>query len=257
MNEEFYDNKRSDIDLIMSHENFYAFDAISKQNSLNLNEICAKYANCYSCQIDTNCVWNLNKCEYFESSNGTYKKASCFQMCTEFKSCSNCTLYKNECIWCATHAKCILRSSVHIYYPFGECVEYTSEKAKCAIDSLPIKTPINKNERNYATSSDEQLATLTNYCTSSYSNCSSCTQDEKCGWCTNDSNNFLTQSTNTTNNSWTVLNYTLNTGAGVCMEVRYFALLACICSTLNDLINFYCLFDFREAKQAPWRTSAI
>lgn len=70
---------------------------------------------------------------------------------------------------------------------------------------LPLTTLIPK---------DEILAILQkktlnseSFCTSQYSNCSSCIQDERCGWCTTDQQYRITSS-----------HYLLNTGFGKCLE---------------------------------------
>lgn len=137
-------------------------------------------------------------------------------MCHEIATCGNCTT-NQACLWCATSAKCLLRSAIHAYFPFGQCVDYVSVKTKC-----PKLTMSGKHQESLLQSSsklgspklvhnqfryfDLMAPPMYSRCQMSYSNCSACTNDAGCGWCSADVSNA--SNTFVANNS----------GAGMCME---------------------------------------
>jgi len=178
-------------------------------------EICNTHITCVTCQSDINCIWNLKKCEYFSFSsllslsNETqqqvvYKKPTCANICSEFKNCFNCTSSRNDCVWCATQAKCVLSKAIQVYFPFGECFNYMYDKNQCEL----IKTPTNNQPQlyPYANLNSNIMLSVTN-CVNQYSNCSACIRDEKCGWCSKDT---------LENNDNSMLAF--NTGTGICIE---------------------------------------
>lgn len=139
-----------------------------------------------------------------------YKKPSCGNICNEFKSCFNCTYSHNECVWCANQAKCVLSKAIQVYFPFGECINYITERSQCdtrlgsGVFSLPQLFPYSNNANSAVGGS----------CSGQYSNCSACIRDEKCGWCTRDT---AVNNENETNQTL-LARVALNTGAGMCME---------------------------------------
>lgn len=184
----------------------------NSQNKLFLGiiELCNVYTSCSSCHSNINCIWNRRKCEYFSasslttahSSNSTadtviYKKPSCDTICYEANSCTNCTA-SSECIWCSTSSRCVLRAAVMAYFPFGQCIEYTNQADQC---ETKIKKSVGHNMRQFS----DMAPPLYSSCQYRYSNCSGCTMDERCGWCSSDSSG----------------GFPSNTGAGMCMEGAY------------------------------------
>jgi hypothetical protein len=173
-------------------------------------------------------------------------------MCSEYDSCYNCTYlssFRNQaqtdCIWCATQSKCLLRSTVKIYYPFGECLNYVQDKNECDHHSShPENVQLLRNPFIQPSSSSpvfssslyssSALAMSTNsYCTSQYTNCSACIRDERCGWCTRDTLNYSSKLNSV--NSSIMFNYSLNTGFGSCMEGGETA----VSSNLRCKFNWY------------------
>lgn len=192
--EDFFGNKintLNDLDFVAKYE--IPNDFSNRQ--LNQIDSCSSHMNCNSCQMDSNCIWNGNICEYFTSIDLTlYKKPSCIQMCSQYTSCSNCTnsqsfngQYQSNCIWCASQSKCVQKKAVSIIYPFGECFDLVDSREKCEIPAREVTTGIIRDIKS---------------CSVLHSNCSSCITDEKCGWCTNDS----------------IESGSINTGFGKCLE---------------------------------------
>ena len=229
-----------------------------KSNMKHLIESCTKYKNCQSCHLDPKCVWNLITCENFSvlnyKSNVTsnvldetlgnsvleanlthesvvFMRPTCSQTCDEYKSCSNCTLsnsrYKNDCVWCASQLKCILASSLSILDPFGECVNLITKRNECersvANVDLNAAHSMAAASKNFWPSSSEYYY-YQGFCEINHSNCSSCISDERCGWCSLDTYDFLI--INNYNKSQSILfDYSLNTGFGTCMEVGFLFIL--------------------------------
>jgi hypothetical protein len=193
------------------------------------NLICTKYTSCNMCQMDQNCIWNMKKCEYFnqfllmknnENNNQMkvyQKRATCQNMCYEHASCLNCTsissiqsgqFYQNECVWSTTHSKCLLKKSIQILFPFNEFLNLIADREHC--DAISSN---NKNQhpqfiqpkQQFQNSSNNNNNNNNNICSQLYSNCSACTMDERCGWCTHDSDSSINA-------------YETNTGLGECLE---------------------------------------
>ena len=178
-------------------------------------ESCGLYTSCQRCHSNLNCIWNMRKCEYYsatslasllsqpdlkavESSRVIYKKPSCPHMCTELSDCLNCT-QSAECVWCSTSFTCILQSAAHVYFPFGECTRLVGDPAQCE-SRVERKTTGHFFKKFELTSLNESVSLCALY----FTNCTACTRDERCGWCSSDSLND-TLSAN-------------NTGHGTCME---------------------------------------
>lgn len=192
--EDFFGNKISslnDIDFVADYEIPNEFS----NRQLSQIEMCSSHMNCNSCQLNSNCIWNGNICEYFTSIDLTvYKKPSCLQMCSQYTSCSNCTnsqnfngQYQSNCIWCASQSKCVQKKAVSILYPFGECHDLVDSREKCEKQTREVQTGLIHEIKP---------------CSALHSNCSSCITDERCGWCTKDTQG----------------DGTLNTGFGKCLE---------------------------------------
>lgn len=184
-------NRLNDIDFVAQYEIPNEFS----NRQLNHIESCASHMNCNSCQMNSNCIWNGNVCEYFTSIDLTlFKKPSCLQMCSQYTSCSNCTnsqsfngQYQSNCIWCATQSKCVQKKAVSIIYPFNECHNLIDSRDKCERQTRELQSEIIQDIKP---------------CSAMHSNCSSCITDERCGWCTSDSTGPGS----------------MNTGFGKCLE---------------------------------------
>ena len=187
----------------------------NSQQINNTNLFCNRFSDCNVCHLHSECIWNSNKCEYYQpdllASQLVYQKPTCSQMCSEYTSCYNCTYLsmiktqgQSDCVWCSSHSKCLQRSSMTILYPFGECMSYISDKMECDQD-------IYRFERNHILGSS-----ISSYCSNLYTNCSTCIQDERCGWCTKDTR-FNVSTLNSLDSS-TLFNHSMNTGYGICME---------------------------------------
>ncbi len=210
-----YDNPKSNmIDISRNSKQ-------KQQSIFSSIETCNQYGTCHTCQSDVNCIWNLKRCEYYSASSlrsslnestatlnnirVLYKKPSCGNICNEFKSCFNCTYSQNECVWCSTQAKCVLSKAIQVYFPFGECINYITERNQCelrtgSLYSLP---------QQFSYSNVNAFAST---CSNQYSNCSACIRAVKCGWCTRDaSSENETNQSGLSKSSW-------NTGTGLCME---------------------------------------
>ena len=160
----------------------------------------------------TECDWipetNSNKYrkkrQLIYPTNGDLLQHYGINICNVFESCFSCTYSPNECVWCATQAKCVLSKATQVYFPFGECINYITERSQCEVGSS-----INSLPQQFSYSNGN---VFTSSCSNQYSNCSACIRDEKCGWCTRDTvNENETNLTGLTKSSW-------NTGTGLCME---------------------------------------
>lgn len=109
-----------------------------------------------SCHLDPSCIWHKNLCETYNTAitrpRPIYKKPQCAQLCVEHTTCENCTSlsnlngqYQSECVWCGSQTKCVLKKSVHISFPFGECLYLTSDHSKCHTISNIEKVKKNDN----------------------------------------------------------------------------------------------------------------
>lgn len=213
---------------------------------------CSRFSSCLSCHLDPNCIWHEGVCaDYNASSRPVYKKPTCSFLCTEHTTCDNCTgasggggggfhfSYSassgagSECVWCASQHKCVPKKAVHVFYPFGECMELMSERAKCerprkrdfnppppngtyTPNTSPLLTVVvnRTTEISKALEETKLVATMASKliddespCSREHTNCSSCIRDERCGWCSSD------QTYNGTDPRPPP-----NTGLGKCME---------------------------------------
>ena len=194
--------------------------------------LCSKHTSCAICQMDPSCVWNSRRCEYFNqylnalNSRPVYKKPnSCQSMCSEHRSCLNCTTlanlngqyHQNECVWCASQNKCLLRKAIMIMYPFNECLQLVNDREQCEALSSSGASVVGSLSNLFVASDNngvlmptmqqqQQQQQQASECAKMYSNCSACIQDERCGWCTRDLGSFGNRE------------YERNTGFGECME---------------------------------------
>ena len=122
---------------------------------------CDKFNNCHSCQAQPNCEWNISRCSSIirDYGNGTSfekankeNKSKCPVACHARKGCQNCT--QASCIWCNSVKRCIDSGAYPVFFPIGQCMEWTHRPFKCpALSCHSIQT------------------------------CGHCLRNPRCGWC--------------------------------------------------------------------------
>lgn len=164
---------------------------VMNSTSLVFYSDCALYIECYSCQYNPNCFWYQDQCvaasvfqvtivqtnevEYFN------ERKTCKKLCFKEESCMNCTKY-SECMWCEHNNICLQKEQFKLIYTFGQCFEYINETNKCKTRDTTLSSLVNK-------TGDLVLKTDIFACLD-YKNCSSCVQQEGCGWCSLDNNSM-------------------------------------------------------------------
>ena len=53
----------------------------------------------------------------------------CDPACYTHTSCENCT--STGCMWCSNEQRCVESNSYVASFPYGQCMEWTTQKAKC------------------------------------------------------------------------------------------------------------------------------
>ena len=53
----------------------------------------------------------------------------CDPACYTHLSCENCT--STGCMWCSNEERCVESNSYVASFPYGQCMEWTTQKAKC------------------------------------------------------------------------------------------------------------------------------
>ncbi|RNA05463.1 attractin 1 [Brachionus plicatilis] len=108
--EDFFGNKISslnDIDFVADYEIPNEFS----NRQLSQIEMCSSHMNCNSCQLNSNCIWNGNICEYFTSIDLT--------PCSALHSnCSSC-ITDERCGWCTKDTQ----GDGTLNTGFGKCLE--------------------------------------------------------------------------------------------------------------------------------------
>ena len=160
---------------------------------------CYLYNDCFSCQFNPLCMWYQDQCfsiSSFEITNGQnndvkylFEKKTCRILCFKLDSCDNCT-QSPECMWCLNTNLCLHRDQFNLIYSFGQCIEYINETNKCRKNDAILPFRVNSTSREF------EIKTNLFGCLD-YKNCSSCVQQESCGWCSLDDN---------------------KTGYGICMD---------------------------------------
>lgn len=56
-------------------------------------------------------------------------KDKCPNPCHLKKNCENCT--EGKCMWCSNQQKCVETNAYVATFIYGQCMEWTTEKAKC------------------------------------------------------------------------------------------------------------------------------
>ncbi|XP_037295896.1 attractin-like protein 1 isoform X2 [Manduca sexta] len=105
-------------------------------NEESLREVCGRYHSCAACHAHQHhhthgteelsqraCYWDYDtiKCKAANTSEEirVSSSAACSAPCATFASCANCTA--EECIWCASAARCVDKNAYGASFPLGGC----------------------------------------------------------------------------------------------------------------------------------------
>eukprot|EP00094_Tigriopus_californicus_P013495 TCALIF_13053-PA protein Name:"Similar to tag-53 Putative protein tag-53 (Caenorhabditis elegans)" AED:0.08 eAED:0.08 QI:208/1/1/1/0.92/1/14/654/1185 len=132
-------------------------------------EWCGALHSCHSCSPKPGCSWEsakVSKCRETrkKTTNVNHTEESgnaCPASCSERTNCMNCT--HGLCMWCKNLHMCIDRNAYLASFPYGQCMDWTTEKDDCPVPS--------KNE------------TLPDDICVGYRTCKSCRSNPSCGWC--------------------------------------------------------------------------
>ncbi|XP_013386295.1 attractin-like isoform X2 [Lingula anatina] len=128
---------------------------------------CPYLHNCAACFLaSANCTWRDSTKDCFH--DGTTDQAvlaegevdyqqRCNPPCSSFNDCGNCTSAK--CMWCGSENRCVDSNSYVASFPYGQCLEWTTEEKRCAATKC------------------SELRT-----------CEQCQSNPLCGWCDDGSN---------------------------------------------------------------------
>ncbi|XP_037091277.1 attractin-like protein 1 [Pollicipes pollicipes] len=147
------------------------------QCQANYASNCNLLHNCHACHTEPYCKWEHDhKCYTYIvetkeppiPNNKTEREmvskiqqAPCGPSCSERTTCDNCTAA--SCMWCINKMRCVENNAYVASFPYGQCMEWTTQKAKC--DVIP---PGGSSCNAHQT-------------------CERCQEDPGCGWCDNGS----------------------------------------------------------------------
>jgi len=155
---------------------------------------CRRLHTCHSCSAHDGCSWRTDgkvaKCREASPGRPTPKStrrkksgkdgesgdkkgdesaSTCGTSCSERQSCHNCT--RAQCMWCLNLNACIDRNAYLASYPYGQCMDWTTETDEC---------PMAKGKKEDA--GKEADKDVDNLC-EGYQTCESCRSNPACGWC--------------------------------------------------------------------------
>ncbi|XP_028390886.1 attractin-like isoform X2 [Dendronephthya gigantea] len=93
----------------------------SKKCPIISEDICPFFSNCASCKT-AGCYWNDSKGCRKDRNNH-----NCSSTCTDLKSPQTCV--SRSCIWCENIQRCVHDDMYVVYYPYGQCFEWTTRKS--------------------------------------------------------------------------------------------------------------------------------
>jgi len=121
---------------------------------------CPIIHNCRACRESPKCHFIENaKCDAFAAQDYHSK---CKAPCYIHSSCENCT--QESCMWCSNQQRCVDSNSYVASFPYGQCMEWTTQKQKCPGTRC------------------KDLQT-----------CDQCQRNPSCGWCDDGTNTGLGQ----------------------------------------------------------------
>ncbi|XP_056005895.1 attractin-like protein 1 isoform X1 [Ostrea edulis] len=127
---------------------------------------CQEQHKCLGCQSFPDCDWKGERCQVKTENidrNDTFNdfndpdKDKCPNPCHLKKNCENCT--EGKCMWCSNQQKCVETNAYVATFIYGQCMEWTTEKAKCPATRC-----------------------------SDLHSCKECQSNPMCGWCNDPSN---------------------------------------------------------------------
>lgn len=160
----------------VKHDNCTNSELMTPGSAVNLTECpyqtvkpCPEQHKCQGCNSFPDCQWGTDRCESVEdpdknkSSADTFNdlddlnKTSCRTPCYLRTDCENCT--SSSCMWCSNQQKCVETNAYVATFIYGQCMEWTTDKAKCP----------------------------STRCADLHS-CKDCQSNPLCGWCNDPSN---------------------------------------------------------------------
>ncbi|CAG9118569.1 unnamed protein product [Plutella xylostella] len=141
-------------------------------SSESAREACGRFHSCHACHKHTAathstdevgprlCYWDYEtiKCRpanITEDVRSVSSSGACSAPCATYQACSNCTA--EECIWCASAARCVDKNAYGASFPLGGC-------------------------RAWSSSGGASTCAMWRPC-AAHASCASCRSEPACGWC--------------------------------------------------------------------------
>ncbi|XP_053619470.1 attractin-like protein 1 isoform X2 [Plodia interpunctella] len=157
-----------------THQMALSIEECGANDGESAKEACGRFHSCAACYAHQRhhpyatedlsprlCYWDYEniKCRPANSSDDIRSVASaggCSAACSTFRTCANCTA--EECIWCASAARCVDKNAYGASFPLGGC-------------------------RAWSTSGGNSQSCGATHGCSAHVSCARCRAEPACGWC--------------------------------------------------------------------------